>query len=141
MSTPSTLKLDSLTRITEVEDAGIWVDVKHPNGEPLKLGGHDQPFRIRVAGSESNKYRAALKIVREENMRRVESLKDEFAAAQVPALCTLQWEGAFDDEGQPIELTRVNANVLYAAAPFIADQVANGMYDHSRFFPVSSPAQ
>lgn len=139
----SAFKLDSLAAVAQREEEGQWVDVKHPDGELLYLGGQkEQPLRIRVAGSYSKTYRDVEKRNREAAIKkRGRSSADDLEKREVSTLaaCTLEWAGAFDDAGTPIPLTKENAQTLYTVARFIAEQVDEAIGDHARFFEKSSP--
>lgn len=137
MGTP--LKIDSLGAVAAAEEEGRWVTIKHPGTqEPLYLGGQETiPFQVRVAGPYSQTAKAEQKKNREASLKR-RSRPDvdevEHKEISVLAACTLEWRGAFDDEGAVIPLTKANAHAIYAAAPFIADQVDAEGGDHARFF-------
>lgn len=134
----STLKLDSLAQVAAVEEEGRWVDINHPAGGPLYLGGQTEvPFSVRIAGSYSKTARAAQKKVRAENIkRRGRADVDEIESRELSILaaCTLEWKGAIDDNGAEIPFSKENVKALYAVAPFIADQVDAEGGDHARFF-------
>ncbi len=130
-------KLDSLKEVETTEEAGTWVDVKHPNGGTLYLGKQKKtPLRIKVAGRYSKKYRQAQKAANKAIGFKGDD--DDARGVEVLSRITMEWDGAFDDEGTPIPLTKENAAVLYRAAFFIAEQVDLATLEHERFFSVGS---
>lgn len=141
MGTP--LKLTSLGTVAEKEEAGAWVDVLHPAGGPFYMGGQTKkPFRVKVAGPFSKSARDEGKRAREERRdARAEATGEDVVirrAAATLAGVTLAWEGAIDDEGKEIPLTRENAIAVYvvafAVAPFITEQIDREGGEHARFF-------
>lgn len=140
MGTP--LKLASLAAVAIREEEGEWIDILHPSGDLLYLGGQTKKhLRIRVVGSYSKTYRNAEKRERDAAMKRsgrMDSDEQDRRGKVILAACTLEWDGALDDDGKEIPLTKENAQALYTAAEFIADQVDRKIVDHASFFSPSS---
>lgn len=136
MGTP--LKLNSLKAVETKEQEGAWVTITHPAGGPLFLGGQKEvPFSVKIVGSYSTTAREQRKKNREEARSRRSKLDiDEVEDKELSALvdCTLEWKGAFDDDGAVIPFTRENVAAVYTSAEFIKDQVDAEGGNHARFF-------
>ena len=119
MSTQNGFDLSSAPSVESQEDAGIWVEIRDVNGEPMYHGedGSETPVRIKVAGSYSARYRRAQEAQTTRALkRRGQVLTGELIQRQrleVAAACTLDWEG-FRNGENPFPASKENALLLYS---------------------------
>lgn len=127
--------------VTEMEEAGSWIEIVGTEGEPLVHGPDDVPVRIKVAGSYSKRYRKlthaqTTKAVK----RRTTQITGELLARQrleVVAGCVLAWEG-FYNAGAPLECVRENVKIVLDGFPYIMEQVEAALEDHEAFSEANS---
>lgn len=120
----------------KVEDEGLVIHVRGADGEPLYFGEARTPVTLRVAGTYSAVYRAALNRQRDRLVKlRRGKLSGELVEEQqleLQAACVLGWEG-FTMNGIPTDCRPENVKQLLVAAPWVREQVEEAMNDHEGF--------
>jgi hypothetical protein len=57
---------------------------------------------------------------------------------KLAAACVISWDGVFN-AGEPLPCNEDTCVKVFAAAPWVYQQVLEAMQDHARFFTTSSP--
>lgn len=134
--------LSSVDQIAEAEDQGTIVHIHDVEERPMfyrDANGQEKPVTITVTGTQSRRYRSVEASIRRRKLKSRSLTGEALHADNIDraAACTIAWEGILD-HGQPVECNRQNAARLYKAAPWVLDQIAEAMNDHSRFFSNAS---
>lgn len=144
MSTsPTSTGFDLKSVSTSNEDAGIEIHVKDASGERMYFGEGEaqRPVTIRVAGTYSKAYRAAVDAQRDRlvKQRRTSLTGEQLGRQQLEltAACVLSWQG-FVAGADPCPCTKENVIAVLQAAPWIREQVEETASDHAAFFSTSS---
>jgi len=127
------------------EDEGIVIHIHGVDEIPLYYKDHEgenKPVTITVAGAHSQKYRAVERELRKRKIKpksltSAQAFEDNMHKAVV---CTLTWEG-FNVNGQHVEPTAHNVEMVYKRCPWVYDQVVEAMHDHAAFFGDGSPSR
>jgi hypothetical protein len=141
------LQSNDARSVAETEDAGVWVDCRKANGDPMMytvIEGEgeaeksvEKQARILVAGTYSNVYRRAQDKQRDKmlRMRRSKMTGAEMLTQQLElaAACCINWEG-FISNGKLVLCNAQNALAVLAVAPWIREDVEAQMTDHASFF-------
>lgn len=121
----------------EAEDNGTFVHIHGLDESPLFFtdGEEEKPVGIIVAGAHSRRYREIEGIQRKRKLRPRDltgerAMEDSLERA---AHCTISWQG-FSADGVVVPFSRENAKTLYRECPWVLEQVAEAMQEHSRFF-------
>lgn len=138
--------MDVSTVTTVSEDEGTFVHFKDVTGNLLFDGEGEAktPVGARVAGTYSERYRKALKKVKERNLRAARRNEEYDADTmddrtfELEAACLIEW--TFTTNGQPFPITPDNWKAIVAKQPQWQGQVDQAMNDHARFLARKSPA-
>ena len=130
-------ELNAGQEIAAREDEGTVVECLDEFGKPMFED--DQPVTITVVGVRSKRYRRAEEAIRRRPIKHGKLTGEKFYDENLEKViaCTVAWKG-WKSGGQPAELNRDNAAVVYTNFPWIYDQVMEAMNDASRFFRNSS---
>lgn len=120
------------------EDDGLDVHIQGVDGSPLfyrDSAGQKKPVIIRVAGSNSQKYRRIEEQLRKRKLRANMITGEALHSDQITKVvaCTLHWEG-FTSNADDVPLTPRNARMVYERCPWVLDQLIEAMNDHESFF-------
>ncbi len=134
--------MDIGAAIKSSEDGAI-LHLKDMAGR-LAYAEDKSPVTIRLAGTDSARWRKANDAVGNQRLERArsggkvtfEELTEENAL--LVASVTLGWSGIVWPEGKPLDFTVDNAKKLYLAAPYIYEQVNEFVGKRANFSPASS---
>lgn len=122
-------RLDTVSASNEGAELAIYA----PDGEKTDIV-------IRLAGVDSDVYRKASRKQRDKRLQNLQKRgKQKLTSAELDeegiallAACTLGWEN-LEENGQPLECTRENAERLYHDYPDVRQQVDAFIGDRANF--------
>lgn len=132
---------------TALSEAGAWCGLRHPGtGQPLTSGG--QPVRIRLAGPDGARFRAARRQLRDALLERLASARDRNDSAalaeleaeaerEMAAALTLEWENIRLPDGSALPCSAENARRLYRDLPWLLAQVGGFAAERANFITAS----
>lgn len=125
--------LASLDPLIEAQEAGIEVEVKGPDGKPLGPNG----WRVRVAGQDSARFRAAQAEITQERLdsENIEVSADDLQrnAVRILAKCIISWTPIILG-GKELECNERNARMLLERYGFIREQLERKAGNRKLFF-------
>ena len=130
--------------LAKEEDKGIDVHIHGVDEKPLYYmdGDVQKPVTINVSGVHSEKHRRVEAMLRKRKLK-PNQFTGQFVyedAIERAAACTNDWQGFFAD-GKVVPFSQANVREVYKRAPWVHDQIAEAMNDHSRFFGNASNSQ
>lgn len=124
-------------------DEGATLELKDPAGEPLFKDDGSTPVTIKLAGSDSKRWRKAedtvgdkrLKAAKSGGVKSMEELRDQNAF--LLASVTLSWDGIVVHDKE-LECNLENAKRLYLDYAWVREQVDSFVGDRRNFLTASS---
>jgi hypothetical protein len=134
--------LQAAAPVVDLEEQGTCIELTMPDGEPMVYGEDNRPVTIRVAGTYSRRYKKAERgLANDALARKRKKMSDDeqdTRLMKLAAACVISWDGVFN-AGEPLPCNEDTCVKVFAAAPWVYQQVLEAMQDHARFFTTSSP--
>ena len=116
--------------LTTASNKGTVVTLKHP------VSGDELPISIKVVGTDSTVFQAAIREQARKNMKSKNKEPDfdeiRLLSAELLAKCTLSWEGV-SEEGVDIEFSQKAATSLYLKYDWIKTQIDQAIGERANF--------
>jgi hypothetical protein len=125
------MDLSEFDGLTKAQDDGIEISIFHPKT------GEEMDLKIKVAGPESAKQKRIRSIIMNDRLlknrnRRVTVTELEADALRISSASIISWENVVIN-GETVELTPENAEMVLKNYPFIRDQVDAAINDRALF--------
>lgn len=136
------LDLGALDAANQLEEDGLDVHLKGPDGAPLyfQVGEEKKPVTWRVYGSYSKHFKKLEedRRTRREGMTRREIIEDQAGdLLEVAVRMSCGFSGIVQD-GAPVDPGPATYRTILPRYPGIRSQVVDGIYDHAAFFRAAS---
>jgi hypothetical protein len=120
-----------LTSITDISGNGAELVITHP------VTGQDTDIKFTLAGSDSEQYRKAQRLIQNRRLQKPGRMKLDAAVIEKEALellaaCVISWKGVQLD-GMELPCTRENAMGVFERFPWLRDQCDNFIGDRQNF--------
>jgi hypothetical protein len=133
--------LNAFDTVTAANEGAV-LELRGPNGEPLKQDGGKKPVSITLYGADSEVARkarnaAANRYLKQRGKVQITAEGSEADALSFLAKCTAAWDGIVVD-GKALPCDRENVMQVYERFPFIREQVDEFIADRANFLKASS---
>ncbi|MCR9256271.1 MAG: hypothetical protein NXI16_09270 [Alphaproteobacteria bacterium] len=131
--------------LTEAQNDGAWLDLRHPRTDAVLTGEDGNPIAIRLAGIDSDRFQDTqlrlqnAKLKRVARRGKVETKAEELREdrVQLVAACTLAFSGNFTYGGAALQASPASAADLYRKERWILEQAEAFIEDRGNFCKVS----